>query len=221
MDQEKDQTVLKYINYILSTINEFSAKNSLRTCFEERFSSSLEVHRLLHAKDYGSLLLKSLKYISDILITVDGKMPPEGKSSSAACLKAQASPISSLPAKKSINFNQTISNRYLVNQTPTMKKNSIDNTRANTPLNCSISYLAASGNQTPSNQPKKEKKYSEMKKSSGLHSKNLSIISGDVLNARDSMAIINGRRGSNSARNDDKKTFDLFYDGEAVNKPPV
>lgn len=69
--KETVQTVIKYINYILNTINTFQPNNPIRGCFEERFTSPMEVHRLVNAKDYVALFLKCLKFISDILITTD------------------------------------------------------------------------------------------------------------------------------------------------------
>ena len=74
--KETTQTVIKYVNYILNTINTFQPSNPIRGCFEERFTSPMDVHRLVNTKDYTALLLKCLKFISDILITTDKDANP-------------------------------------------------------------------------------------------------------------------------------------------------
>lgn len=70
---EANQNLIKYSNYILNSVTSFPENHYIRTCFDERYTSPFEVHKNLNMKDYASLLLKSFKYISDLLMNVENK----------------------------------------------------------------------------------------------------------------------------------------------------
>ena len=74
--QETNQNLMKSSGQLLSTVNTFSANHFVRTCFEERFSGAVEVHRLLNTKDYATLLLKNYKYINDLLFNLNAPTMP-------------------------------------------------------------------------------------------------------------------------------------------------
>ena len=97
---DSHQIIIKYINYILNTINTFQPTNPMRSCFDERFTSALEVHRIINTKDYLNLLLKCLKYISDMLIIGDPKLS-DTKPLSIRNPNTQESELSNLLAKQS------------------------------------------------------------------------------------------------------------------------
>ena len=74
--QETNQNLMKSSGLLLSTINTFSANHFVRTCFEERFSGAIEVHRLLNTKDYATLLVKNYRYINDLLFHINTPSTP-------------------------------------------------------------------------------------------------------------------------------------------------
>jgi len=74
--QETNQSLMKSSGQLLSTVNTFASNHFVRTCFEERFSGAVEVHRLLNTKDYASLLLKTYKYVNDLLFNLNTPSMP-------------------------------------------------------------------------------------------------------------------------------------------------
>ena len=65
--QDYNQTLLKYVNYIMSTISGLDTSNPIRTRFEELFPISSNILKLVANRDYANLMLKSFKFIADLL----------------------------------------------------------------------------------------------------------------------------------------------------------
>jgi len=75
--EETNQAITKYATFTLDTVNRYPINHYIRSCFDERFSGSADLHRHLNEKDYATLLIKSYKYINDLIYNITATPVPE------------------------------------------------------------------------------------------------------------------------------------------------
>lgn len=65
--QTYNQTLLRYINHIINIINSMNPNEFIHSRFNELFSQSSSLLKLLENNDYMTLLLKGFIFIADLL----------------------------------------------------------------------------------------------------------------------------------------------------------
>jgi len=66
---------LKYINHLVKVIESLDSKSAIRGRFNELFSKNSSIFKLVGNSDYTSLLLKSFKFIADLMPFIAPNIP--------------------------------------------------------------------------------------------------------------------------------------------------
>lgn len=67
--------VMEYINYTIDLLRDGDPKHFLKSCFDARFEAPEKIQELIESKQFGALVLRSFKYISDLVVNVNMAFP--------------------------------------------------------------------------------------------------------------------------------------------------